>query len=207
MDQETEIKPAISGAWLHKFAYGVSNFGNPFILLFVLVSYASFHFMEFHEALKISMIIILCSFVPTALFILINVKRGKFSNYDVSTKAQRPSLYIFSTTMIGLVTLTLFFLPGVHMFLQWGCLAAFTLLLSSFLINFWLKCSLHTCFSVYVAIAFFAMKTPVLGILLTIFAVIMGWSRVMLSRHTRGEVFTGAILGSIVGAIFYWIVS
>lgn len=206
MDHDTEIKPALSSAWLHKLAYGVSNFGNPFILLFVLVSYASFHFMKFHEALKISMIIILCSFVPTALFILINVKRGKFSNYDVSTKAQRPSLYIFSITLIGLVTLTLFLLPGVHMFLRWGCLAAFTLLLSSFLINIWLKCSLHTCFSVYTAFAFFAMNMR-LGILLTLFALIMGWSRVVLSRHTISEVFTGAMLGSIVGALFYWVVS
>jgi len=213
MNQEhhdTDIKPAILSMLKHKFAYAISNFGNPFILLIFLTAYASFHFMDAHQAVKILLIFLLCSFVPTALFIIINVKRGKFSNYDVSTKAQRPVFYIFAIVLIGFVTLALFFLPYVHPFLRWGAMAAFTLLLSSFLINFWLKCSLHTCFSVYVAIAFMAMRgrTAIeMGLALTVLAVLMGWSRIVLKRHTLSEVITGAFLGSLVGGLFYWYVA
>lgn len=206
MDQEiqdTETKQSRVQVIRHMLAYGISNFGNPFILLIILTAYASFHFMERELAIRVLSIFLLCSFVPTLLFIIINVWRGKFSNYDVSTKDQRPVFYLFSITMIGIVSVILLFYPGVHPFLRSGSISAFVLLLGSYLINIKLKSSLHTCFAVYVALAFAAMNM-LAGIMLMILAFLMGWSRVVLKRHTRSEVITGACLGLVVGSIFYW---
>lgn len=208
MDQEnstTQVKAATLDVFKHRVAFAISNFGNPFILLIFLTAYACFHFMELHEAIKVLTIFLGVSFLPTLLFIVINVRRGKFSNYDVSTKAQRPYFYIFAITLIGIVTITLFLMPAVDKFVRLGSLAAFTMLLGSFLINIRLKSSLHTCFSVYVAIAFAAMNQPA-GLALAVLAFLMGWSRISLKRHTLSEVLTGACLGSLVGSVFYWLV-
>ena len=187
----------------HYLAYSISNFGNPFTLLFILVAYASINLLPMQSALKLILLFLLFAFIPTGLFLAINVRRGRFSNYDVSSKAQRPLFYLFSIGLLTFLSLTLFLLSGVPAFIRWGCFASLFLLVSSFAINSKIKSSLHTCFATYTAFAFFALNFK-MGIGLTIFALLMGWSRLNLLRHTLGEVISGACLGSAVGTLFYW---
>jgi len=179
----------------------ISNFGNPFTLLFLFTLYSCFVYLPFERALKIILLILFLALVPTGLFIVFNVKRGKYSNYDVSNQKQRPSLYLFSLVVI------LFILGGLLInhepqFIIGGCIAAFSLLLASFMVNMKIKCSLHTSFAVFIAIAFLRLNIYwSLG--LFIFSILMGWSRLELHRHTNQEVVIGAILGSTIGVLFY----
>lgn len=181
----------------------VSNFGNPFNLLFLLTLYSCFKFLPPRHAIIIILSILFLAILPTAMYIVLRVKRGSYTNYDVSNQNQRKSLYVFSLSIILLILGGLIFFKEPP-FIIGGTLAAFTLLLLSFLVNLKLKCSLHTSFSVFIAISFIPLNI-FWSIGLFIFSIIMGWSRLVLHRHTPQEVFAGAVLGISVGIGFHFI--
>jgi membrane-associated HD superfamily phosphohydrolase len=181
----------------------VSNLGNPFNLLFLLTVYSCFQYLPLYRAIKIILIILFLALVPTGLFIVFNVKRGAYTNYDVSNQKQRTSLYLFSLCVIILIMGGLIY-NKEPVFIIGGSLGAFTLLLLSFLVNLKLKCSLHTSFVLFIAISFLQLNIYwSLG--LFIFSLIMAWSRLVLHRHTLQEVIAGAILGTSVGMAFHYI--
>jgi len=194
-----EMEP-VKKSFKRSFASFVSNFGNPFNLLFLLTVYSCFQFLPFSQAIKISLLILFLALVPTGLFIVFNVKRGVYSNYDVSNQKQRRSLYVFSLCIIILILTGLFYFKEPA-FIIGGTLAAFLLLLASYLVNMKLKCSLHTSFAVFIAISFIPLNIYwSLG--LFFFALILGWSRLILKRHTIQEVLVGGLLGTLVGILF-----
>ncbi len=192
----------VQKTWKNQIARGISNFGNPFTLLFILSTWASFHFLIHAQAMKIVLIFLLFAFLPTGVFIAFNVRRGKYSNYDVSTKSQRPSLYLFSIILVSCLTTTLYFLRE-PLFIVKGCLSALVLLVICYLINIRTKCSLHTAFAVFTAIGFFHLSIFA-GVAFMIFALFMGWSRLVLDRHTPNEVFWGGFTGLLIGVLFYF---
>ncbi len=186
------------------FASFISNFGNPFTLLFLLTIYSCFQYLPEERAIKIILIILFLALVPTGLFIVFNVKRGVYSNYDVSNQKQRPSLYIFSLIIILLMVIGLVY-NREPIFIIGGSVAAFVLLLSSFLVNMRIKCSLHTSFAIFIAISFLRINIYwSLG--LFAFSILLGWSRLVLHRHTLREVYIGALLGTSVGLLFYYFI-
>ena len=179
----------------------ISNFGNPFTLIFLFTVFSTFHFLPVNKAIKISIIILFIALIPTGLFIIYNVKKGTYTNYDVSNQKQRPSLYLFSLSVLIFIIAVLVFNQEPK-FIIGGGIAAFILLLISFLVNMKVKCSLHTSFAVFIALAFLHLNL-IWSFGLLLFAFFMGWSRLILRRHTIGEVMIGGILGSTVGLLFY----
>ncbi len=184
-----------------RIAYYISNIGNPFTLLFLFTIYSCFYLLPLIRAFKITLLITFLALVPTALFIYFNVRKGSYSNYDVSNQQQRFSLYMFSLSIIALITVCLF-LNAEPPFIIGVSVSAFVLMTTSFLVNLQLKCSLHTSFAVFISIGFLPLNSYICAILL-LFSIVMGWSRVILRRHTFAEVITGGVLGMAIGFLFY----
>ena len=86
-----------------------------------------------------------------------------------------------------------------------GTFAIIILVASAYFLNRWIKISLHTGFGVFVGLTLFLIL-PIFGIVATILALLVAWSRVVLRRHTTREVVFGGALGIVVGGIFLVVV-
>jgi membrane-associated phospholipid phosphatase len=74
------------------------------------------------------------------------------------------------------------------------CLAAIGLISGGWFLNRWLKPSMHVGFASLVGASLLSTNAMV-GILVILFAALIGWSRVVLERHTTTEVYVGLFLG------------
>ena len=81
-----------------------------------------------------------------------------------------------------------------------GCLAAMLLVSGGWLLNRWLKPSMHAGFAMMTASALWLLSAR-LAILAMLFAIAVGWSRVALRRHTVIEVCVGLGLGMLVARL------
>lgn len=73
----------------------------------------------------------------------------------------------------------------------------------SFIVNQWIKVSMHTSFNFLFAL----MMIPTnlyFGIGLMGYGFVNGWSRVQLSRHKPREVIAGLLLGNFTGTLFLY---
>lgn len=131
--------------------------------------------------------------LPIAGWNLWHVRRGNYTNFDVSHRPQRVTMYPLIVGLLAAVTLTLY-LTNQPARLTAGMAAGCSLSASCWLANRWLKVSLHAAFSF-----FYALLAPNIGpgLLLPAFALATAivWSRRHLGRHTLRELLTGAALG------------
>jgi membrane-associated phospholipid phosphatase len=188
-----------------QFANVISTVGNPLILSVLVAIYSNFKQYPFRQALTLTGYILLIVVLPILFYINRKVKQGKFADHDVSARTKRPSLYLVGLSVIGLMIVVLYFTHQPKGIIV-GALSAFGLTLSSFLINFKLKTSLHAGFAFLIAILILSSDLLAGGILFT-FACFVAWSRIELKRHTLPEILMGAALGIIWGclnAVLIW---
>ncbi len=182
-----------------KIANLISTIGNPLVLSVLVAIYNNFKHYPLKQALTLTGYILLIVILPIFFYINRKVKQGNFADHDVSARTKRPSLYLMGLGVIGLMIGVLYFTHQPKDIIS-GAWAAFGLILSSFLINFKLKTSLHAGFAFLIALLVVPSDLLIGGILLA-FACLVGWSRLVLRRHTLPEVFMGAALGVIWGCL------
>ncbi|EQB91901.1 hypothetical protein C874_08090 [Elizabethkingia anophelis 502] len=188
----------MKNSMIEKISSFISNLFNPvFSFLFFLLYYA-FSTMENGEAWLLIGKAILIFAVPILGYIYYNVKKGKFTNMDVSNRKQRNSLYYY------IIALLLLFIV-VNLIIGKAIPAAFYyltgLLCAMMLSNFWIKSSMHTALNFFVA-ALFYQVSPALGFIWGGLTVIIAITRLILKRHTLSEVFSGAVIGIIFSIAF-----
>lgn len=137
-------------------------------------------------------------------FVYWGVKRGMFSDMDVSVREQRPPLFIFAS-VVGLVYFVLIFLLDGPRILLVGLGALLLGIFIADLVNKKIKASIH--------LAVFSAFAIVLGILyggifwfLIFLAPVVAWSRIKLKRHVIEEIIVGTILGTILVIMVYLVV-
>jgi membrane-associated phospholipid phosphatase len=189
----------------HKIATAVSTIGNPLILSALVATYANFKLFPFKQAFQSTSILILVAIVPVFWFINRKVNAGKYADHDVSARTKRPSLYLFGT-MILTVMIAVLYLSHQPTTLIAGALAALGLTVASFGINFFVKTSLHTAFAFLIAMLAF-QTDAITGTILLIFAVLVGWSRLALGRHSLQEICIGVALGLGFGSLYWGLIS
>jgi len=175
------------------FANVVSAIVHP--LLFPIVTLAVVSYNISHSLTRTGEIVLLTLVVgtlPVAALVWVQVKRGVWTDFDVSQRNQRYTLYPFALACLGLV---------MYLYLRIGALYAFgcslALMIANIingLINTIWKISAHATTAALCATLLWHF-TPVWGPPAAASALLVGWSRVELRRHTAGQVFAGWLVG------------
>lgn len=137
--------------------------------------------------------------LPLVLLISRNVRRGRWSDFDVSRRDQRLGLYRAGIPLL-LLAAALLLLAGASPRMLRALLAAALLLASGALGHRFLKISMHMMFAAFCAVILVRFH-PGTAAAVVAFLLLVGWSRLHLGRHTRTEVAVGTLLGAAAGAL------
>ena len=188
------------GSLLHKFSRIISDFFNPLISLTIFFVYMSIQKYSIKEALQHFLPILGFIIIPVISWITFHVKTGRYTNMDVSNRVQRKTLYIF----IGIcVLLYLAFTYIIYGTLDFVMLFIMILLLALQISNYFIKSSMHTAFNIFVAALFFSFDT-FMGLVWLFIAFLVGYTRVILKRHTLKEVILGAFIAFVVSFLYLY---
>lgn len=183
------------------FAKAVSFFLHPVFtpapIFFILVAKFS---QDYSHALKWT--IFSYAFVlAVALFVIVGMMLGVFSNFDVSKREQRPLLFSFSAFVAFCYLLSLFILNGPKV-LYVGFFAIVLGLISLVIINRWIKASIHLA-TASAALLFTGLAYGGYFFLFLALIPLLAWSRVKTKKHTPMETIIGSILGIVITLIMY----
>jgi len=167
----------------------------------VFVVIAMFGFEDFKKAAFISFLIIGCIFIPLIVRMYLKSKNGTYTNFDVSDRKQRKSLFIYAVPLLAFVTFLLF-TTGQNINLCISLLFATVLVFVSQIVNLFIKSSLHVSLNIYLSFLVMTLNVAA-GIVLLLFTVLLGWSRIVLGRHTLKEVLCGGCIGFAISLLMY----
>jgi membrane-associated phospholipid phosphatase len=127
------------------------------------------------------------------------VRAKEWTDHDVSEPRQRREFYWVLLVVIG-GSIAVFSLFGFPRPLLVGTSVSFVTLALGMLINRWSKISIHMMFCAYSAIILTRIGVAASLIALCLLLA-LGWSRVVLGRHTIPQVVSGAGMGAIAGLV------
>ncbi len=181
-----------------KIALTISRILHPMVLMPLFIGYVVFSLLPPGRAILTTVSIVGIGIVPLALWNIYRTQTGKYSNFDVSIREQRFSMFgvvfLLSTVLMAYLWYT-----GQPEVLLIGCALVIGLVFSSFVFNFWLKTSLHTAILTYICIGLWPMDSD-LSLLMGVGVPLVAWARVVQSRHSLSEVGVGFFIGAIFGA-------
>lgn len=126
---------------------------------------------------------------------------GVFSDFDVSVKKERPKLFLLGMLIVFLFLASLIVLNGPKILFA-GVYAIIFGVLAMYVLNKWIKVSLHTAsmtvFSFTLILIFGRLFIPSL-----LLVPLVGWARVKIKKHTPREVYAGGFLGAVFTIIVY----
>ena len=187
------------GYAMKKIANFVSLIGNPLYTIPLFVLIVMFGKEDFSKAVLISFLIVGCIFIPLILWMYIKSKNGSYSNFDVSDKHERKSLFWFAFPFISVITV-LMFVTNQPKNISISMLFALILVVVSQVTNFFIKSSLHVSLNIFLSALIFTVNYKI-GIAVLFFTGILIWSRLKLERHTVKEVITGFVIGLTISLI------
>lgn len=185
---------------LHKLSKLISDFFNPLVSLFIFYIYLSVRQYSFKDSFLYFLPILLMIIIPVIIWLVWNVKTGRYTNMDVSNRIQRKTLYIFIGICVLIYIGYNYFKNGVIDFVM---LFILILLLAMQISNFFIKSSMHTSFNIFVAALFFNLSIK-MGIIWLGIAALVGITRIILKRHTVKEVLMGAGIAFVVSFIYLY---
>ncbi|WP_336733199.1 phosphatase PAP2 family protein [Chryseobacterium sp. VD8] len=185
---------------LHKISRVISDFFNPLLSLFIFFVYMSFLKYSLKESILSFLPILIIVIAPVIIWLIWNVKTGRYTNMDVSNRVQRKTLYIFIGVCVVSYIAYHYFRNGQIDFVM---LFILILLFALQISNYFIKSSMHTAFNIFVAALFFALNTT-MGIIWLGIATLVGITRIILKRHTPKEVFMGAGIAFIVSFLYLY---
>ena len=184
---------------MKKIATYISTLGHPLLTIPLFILIVLFGNEDSSRAAPISFLIIGCVFIPVTIRLYIKSRNGSYTNFDVSDKIQRRSLYLFVVPLLLIVTIILF-ATNQSRNLCLGVLFALLLLILSQAINYFVKSSLHVSLNIYLSALIFTVNFKA-GVAALLFTALISWSRVKLGRHSVKEVLFGLLIGTIISLI------
>ena len=187
----------------NRLALRISQIAHPISLLVGFLAYSLFFILEPIKAGWTLAGTLLLGILPLIFWNEYHRRTGRYTNFDVSLRKQRYSLYLWML-FLGTVVFGFLWLSDQPRSVLSGGLVLLQLLLVSFLLNFRIKISLHLAIAAYISIALFPINFA-LGGALIVFLPLIAWSRWQLDRHRVIELVVGAILGLICGFQLLWL--
>lgn len=185
---------------IHRFSELISNFFNPLTSLFLyFIFYSHIHY-DWKQSLMEFLPILFILILPISIWIFWNVKKGNYTNMDVSNRVQRNSLYVIIALVMVLYLIINYMIDEQ---IDFTILFLFVLLILMQISNYFIKSSMHTAMNVFTAALFFS-ENAILGIIWLGIAILVGITRIILKRHTPKEVIMGAFLALIVSFTYLY---
>ena len=185
---------------LHKISKVISDFFNPLVSLILFFIYMSIREYTLKDSMMYFIPILAMIIIPVVIWLVWNVKTGRYTNMDVSNRVQRKTLYIFIAVCVIVYLLYHYIRNGsVDLVMLFILILLFALQIS----NLFIKSSMHTAFNIFVAALFFSLNWK-MGLLWLGIAALVGITRVILKRHTVKEVFMGAGIAFMVSFIYLY---
>ncbi|HEY0160385.1 MAG TPA: hypothetical protein VGF28_24070 [Thermoanaerobaculia bacterium] len=167
--------------------------GHPFVLIPLTVGAST-------RSLFWAAVIAASTTLPLLAIIIRNVRKGRWSDADVSRHDQRSGLYHAGLPILLLSALVLYVLGADPRLLR-GIAAGVAMAVAGLIGNRWLKISMHMMFAAFCAVAISRAYPGALTVAAaTLFLAALAWSRNHLKRHTWPEIATGLALGLLAGA-------
>ncbi len=177
--------------------------GHPFVSIILLVAIASWSAGGHERALRVTVIVAGAVLLPLGFFIWRRYSSGQWQTVDASAPSDRPALY--AVAFFLLVPVGFYFLAVKHALeMTRGFVAVAVLIALAATFNRWIKLSVHMIFATFAALIILQL-TPAFGVALFLFLPLLGWSRLILSRHTMSEVIGGLVIGFVVAAAALWL--
>jgi membrane-associated phospholipid phosphatase len=176
-----------------RIAFVFSTLGNPLLTSALLLGAACLRFLNSSRALEVGLALFAFLLLPIALWTLGSVRTGYYSDFDVSRREERRTLY---PLIVGLPLLAACALlaTGQPASLWLGTLCASLMTAVAASVNRYSKISLHAAFSFFYAVAVVRIS-PTWVAPVAVFAVLVACSRFILKRHAIGELVLGTALG------------
>jgi membrane-associated phospholipid phosphatase len=187
--------------WVRPLAVFFSLAGHPFLLTPAVTLIAGWRTFGGPQAFRAVLTIVLACLAPASIYIGRKVQRREWSDLDVSARKDRPHLFTLGLILLAFTIAILVVTHQASIFVR-GCAGAMLLIAAAWLCNRWLKPSMHTGFVMLTAGALWRSDLP-LALALAALAVAVGWSRLVLARHTVQEVVVGALLAMLVVAVVF----
>ena len=187
-----------------KIASYISVIGHPLLTIPIFSIIVFFTYEEFQRALLHTSLILVGIFLPLIVKMYLNYKNGTYTNFDVSDKTQRQSWYIFATLLLLTVTIVLFVTDQTRTF-RLSVLFSLMLLVTSQIMNYIIKSSLHVSFNIFLSFLIRPMNL-IIGLLFLVFTILIAWARLTLKRHTFKEIIAGSIIGLTIGISFLFFI-
>jgi membrane-associated phospholipid phosphatase len=164
--------------------------GHPLVLLPLLVAVATRNRVW-------TAILVVCTILPFFAVTLRNVRRGLWSDHDVSRRDQRVGLYRVAFPLFALSAVVIYFLDaGPQMMRGFG--AAAVMMGLGIFGNRWLKISMHMMTAACCAVVI-GWLYPISLWAAVPFVAAVAWSRHKLGRHTWAEIAVGLAIGAAAG--------
>jgi membrane-associated phospholipid phosphatase len=176
---------------------------HPFVMVGVMVGAAAAARQTAGEAVRTVGTVVLFTIVPLAVLMWRQVRRGQWENADASNRSERPILYAVGG--LGVVALLAYVVVfRQQSFMVRGMVATLGMMALSACVTRWIKVSLHMAVATLAATALALGRSPI-GYLLLLTLPALGWSRLVLQRHTPLEVVLGTIIGAGAAAALHFL--
>ncbi len=184
------------------FARWVSWIGHPLVFISLSVAIIIVLRLASRAGLALFLTLLATLILPMALLLFLGTRSGRWSDTDVSIRAERVQFYPRAIPISAMAVIALWLLHAPALALR-GAVVTLFLLVMAALINFRIKLSLHALFAFYSAIILFVVH-PVVGAIAFALAFLVFWSRLYLERHDLLETLVGASLGLLGGLVTAW---
>lgn len=175
----------------------ISAVGHPLVTSSLFILVVCLRSVPWPDAFLLAFSVLAAINLPVAVFTWIQIRRKKYSDFDVSDRRSRNGFYLFLLGVLGIAVLILI-LTGQPSDLTRG-VGGFTLLMAvSAILNFRMKVSMHTGISFYFGVILTGWSWGA-GIGFLVFAGLVGLSRRITGRHTGAEILLGMALGIAAG--------
>jgi len=175
-------------------ARALSIAGHPFLLIPLTVAIVTHNWVW-------TTVVGACTTLPLTIITWRKVRRGTWSDFDVSRRDQRTSLYLVAAPLLA-ITFGLLFWLGAGPRLLRGVAAGALMLVAGVAGNRLLKTSLHMMFGAFCAVTI-ARAYPLSLALSLPFLAALAWSRHALGRHTWMEIGVGVVVGAGAGVLAF----
>lgn len=180
-------------------AKGFSFLGHPLILGTAYVAWMSFLNLPRSQAWCITLAVVLTLTLPITVHNWRKLKSGAYANFDVSDQNQRKGFYPVAIGLFLALILVLW-LMNVPKEVIYHTLLVLGLVGLMALVNRKIKASLHAAIALFITVNCFTLGVfPGIGI--TIFSLVIAWSRWRLGRHSLQEIAIGSVFGTVFGLL------